>query len=97
MHNLVEHVGFCNVFVQNPGVEFRFFKDGAELGVFGCYWCNEQEMFDFVLFRAAQLLGCGRFDTQLEYVTATVTSNDGRWHLHYDKNNWRYIYDNEEG
>jgi hypothetical protein len=82
--NVLEHVGFLNVFLTDPDITIQFWdEEDRDFGLYGCYSCSEQELMDFVLFRAAGVCGCGRFDSRLERITACVTSGGKRWVLNY--------------
>lgn len=83
---LYEHVGFLGVFLEDPGIRFSFYLDDVLIGVFGCYWCTEQELEDFVLLRAAVLMGCGRFDSRLQHVRVVVEA----------EKSWTYEYRHAE-
>jgi hypothetical protein len=93
---LLEHVGFLNVFTKDPGIVFSFeHATRGPLGVFGCYLCTEQEMFDFSLFRAAILCGCGRMDSILGDVTVAVEYEQETYRLIYDDNERKFGYGSE--
>jgi hypothetical protein len=88
---VLEHVGFLNVFLTDPEIIVELVDDeDHDLGMFGCCCCSEKELMEFVLFRAAIQCGCGRFDSQLEQVTAVVRGLGQEWILNYKHEKLKY-------
>ena len=89
----LEHVGFLDVYLNDPGIVCKFTHEvRGHMGTFGCFYCTEQELMDFVLFRSAVLCSCGRFDSELEYVAVEVSYGEFTWHLRYDLKHVRFDY-----
>ena len=77
--NLVQHIGH-SVWLTDPRIRIEI-HIGDTTHFFGCHCCTEQELFDFVRMRVAELLRCGQFDSQLTAVGVTVVCEGATWNL----------------
>ena len=94
---LLEHVGLLDVYLTDPEFIFVFTHElNGQLGTFGCHMLNEDELFDFVRFRAAQLCRVGRFDSEFEYVNCVVSYGDQKHELRYNLKEWKYEWYEEQ-
>jgi hypothetical protein len=91
-NHVLEHIGFFGVYLTDPPIVVTFTTDDGVIGTFGLFCYNDRELADFVQFRAAVLLGCGRFDDRLESVRAIVEYGDKTQTLNYERDKFSYAF-----